>query len=89
MIKLTTENTPKAIERCKKLKPKVRFIAERTFVVKSANNGNIYTVRFDVIEGQKFGQCDCKASERGLVCYHIAGAAQVNIYRQGLKRQTV
>ena len=89
MIKLTTENTAKAIERCKQLRPKVRFIADRTFAVKSANNGNVYTVRFDVIEGQKFGQCQCKASERGLVCYHIAGAAQVNIYRQSLKRQTV
>jgi hypothetical protein len=88
MIKLTTENTAKAVERCKQLRPKVRFIADRIFAVKSANNGNIYTVRFDVIQGQKFGQCDCKASERGLVCYHIAGAAQVNIYRQSLKRQT-
>ena len=89
MIKLTTENTAKAIERCKQLKPKVRFIAERTFAVKSANNTNSYTVRFDVIEGQKFGQCNCKAGESGkFVCYHIAGAAQVNIYRQSLKRQT-
>ncbi len=88
MIKLTTENTTKAIERCRKLKPQVRFIAERTFAVKSSNNTNSYTVRFDVQNGEKFGLCDCKASERGLVCYHIIGAATVNIYRQGLKRQT-
>jgi hypothetical protein len=88
MIKLTTENTSKAIERCRKLKPQVRFIAERTFAVKSANNTNSYTVRFNVKDGEKFGQCECKASEKGLVCYHIIGAATVNIYRQGLKRQT-
>jgi hypothetical protein len=87
MIKLTTENTSKAIERCKKLKPKVRFVAERVFKVESANNGNVYQVRFDVQNGEKFGQCDCKASERGLVCYHIIAGATVNIYRQGLKRQ--
>ncbi len=88
MIKLTTENTTKAIERCRKLKPQVRFVADRIFSVKSANNANSYTVRFDVMNGEKFGVCECKASEKGLVCYHIAGAAQVNIYRQGLKRQT-
>ncbi len=62
MIKLTTENTTKAIERCKQLKPQVRFIADRTFSVKSANNGNSYTVRFDVKNGEKFGLCECKAS---------------------------
>ncbi len=89
MIKLTIQNTTKAIERCRKLKPQVRFIAERTFSVKSANNTNSYTVRFDVQNGEKFGECNCKAAERKLVCYHIIGAATVNIYRQGLKRQTV
>ena len=88
MIKLTTENTTKAIERCRKLKPQVRFVAERVFAVKSANNTNSYTVRFDVQNGEKFGVCECKASERGLVCYHLIGAATVNIYRQGLKHQT-
>ena len=88
MIKLTTENTTKAIERCRKLKPQVKFIADRTFSVKSANNTNSYTVRFDVQNGEKFGQCECKAAEKGLICYHIIGAATVNIYRQGLKRQT-
>ncbi len=89
MIRLATENTTKAIERCRQLKPQVRFIAERVFAVKSANNTNSYTVRFDVKDGEKFGVCECKASERGLVCYHIIGAATVNIYRQSLKRQTV
>ncbi len=88
MIKLTAENTTKAIERCRQLKPTVRFIADRTFSVQSANNANSYTVRFDVKDGEKFGQCECKASERNLVCYHIVGAATANIYRQSLKRQT-
>ncbi len=88
MIKLTTESTAKAIERCRQLKPRVRFIADRTFSVQSANNSNSYTVRFDVKDGEKFGLCECKASERGFVCYHIIGAATANIYRQGLKRQT-
>ena len=85
MIKLTVENTQRAIERCKQLKPKVRFVAERTFQVESANNSNVYHVRFDVQNGEKFGQCECKAAEKGLICYHIVAGATVNIYRQGLK----
>ena len=88
MIKLTEENTAKAIERCRKLKPTVRFVADRVFKVKSANNENSYTVRFDVRDGEKFGECNCKAAERELICYHIIGAATANIYRQSLKRQT-
>ena len=86
MIKLTTENTQKAVAKCKQLKPKVQFIAERLFAVSSANNSNVYHVSFDVKDGQKFGQCECKASERGLVCYHLVAGATANIYRQSLKR---
>lgn len=89
MIELTKENTAKAVERCRELKPKVSFIADRTFAVKSANNANTYTVRFNVENGKKLGLCECKASERGLVCYHLVAAATANIYRQTLKRQIV
>ncbi len=88
MIRLTKENTAKAVARCKQLKPKVKFIKDRLFVVYSSNNSNVYHVRFDVKNGEKFGNCECKASEKGLVCYHIVAGATVNIYRQGLKRQT-
>lgn len=86
MIELTTENTKKAVERCKQLKPTVKFIKDRFFAVYSANNENVYHVTFDVQNGKKLGQCECKASERNLVCYHIIAGATVNIYRQSLKR---
>lgn len=89
MIKLTTENTAKAIERCKQLRPKVRFVSERVFEVSSSRNSNVYQVSFDVRGGEKLGQCTCRASERNLVCYHVIAAATANIYRQGLKRQAV
>jgi hypothetical protein len=85
MIRLTTENTQRAIERCKQLKPKVKFIQERMFAVQSANNANIYHVRFDVKNGERLGKCECKAAEKGLVCYHIIAGATVNICRQSLK----
>jgi len=85
MIRLTTENTQKAIEKCKQLKPTVKFIRERMFVVQSSNNSNVYQVSFDVKDGEKFGKCECRASERGLVCYHLIAGATANIYRQSLK----
>ena len=85
MIRLTTENTRRAVERCRQLKPKVKFIKDRLFVVYSATNSNVYYGRFDVRDGEKFGQCECKASKRGLVCYHIVAGATANIYRQSLK----
>jgi len=44
MIKLTTENTQNAIAKCKQLKPKVKFIKDRLFVVYSSNNENVYHV---------------------------------------------
>mgnify|MGYP001581532199 CR=1 FL=1 len=89
MIKLTQENTTKAIAKCKQLKPRVKFIKDRLYVVYSANNSNVYHVKFDVQNGEKFGECECKASAKNLVCYHLIAGATVNIYRQSLKRQTV
>lgn len=87
MIKLTNENTERAVKRCKQLRPTVRFIADRVYEVYSSNNSNVYHVRFDVKDGEKFGECDCKAGQQGKYpCYHIVGAATANIYRQGLKR---
>jgi hypothetical protein len=85
MIRLTTENTKRAIEKCKRLKPKVKFIRERIFAVQSANNERIYQVSFDVKDGERFGKCECRASERGFVCYHLIAGATANIYRQSLK----
>ncbi len=85
MIRLTTENTQKAIEKCRQLKPKVKFIKDRLFVVYSANNSNVYHVRFDVHNGEKLGQCECRASEKGMMCYHLIAGATANIYRQSLK----
>jgi hypothetical protein len=42
MIRLTKENTQKAIQKCKQLKLTVKFIKERMFAVQSSNNSNVY-----------------------------------------------
>lgn len=86
MIELTIQNTRNAVERCKQLRPKVRFIKDRLFVVYSANNTNVYHVQFSVENGQRLGRCECKASEHGYVCYHMAGAAACNITRKKMER---
>jgi len=89
MIRLTAENTARAIERCKQVKPKVQFVKERIFLVSSSDKTNFYQVQFNVINGERFGQCQCRASQKAIVCFHIIAGATVNIYRQSLKRQTV
>lgn len=86
MIRLTKENTERAIERCKQLRPKVRFVQERVFEVSSSRNSNVYRVRFDVQNGERLAQCNCKASEKNLVCYHIVASATANIVRQANKK---
>lgn len=65
----------------------MRFIKDRLDVVYSANNPNVYDVRFDVQNGGKLGECECKAAMRGLVCYHIIAGATTNIYRPGESHQ--
>lgn len=88
MIQLTKDNTAKAIARCRKLKPKVEFVRDRVFRVTSSNKEKTYVVFFKVWKGQKLGQCECKASKKGMVCFHLIAGATANIYRQSLNRQT-
>ena len=65
MIRLTAENTQRAVERCHQLKPRVKCIKDRLHVVYSASNSNVFHVRFDVQNGEKFGVCECKAEVSG------------------------
>jgi hypothetical protein len=85
MIKLTEQNTANAIVKSRKVKPFVKYVAERIFDVQSSQNNQTYQVELFLINGEKFGQCNCKASERNLVCFHITSAISVNFYRQNLK----
>lgn len=69
----------KAIKRAYQLKPFIRVRGFRWYEVKSSNGENIYTVHFYKSGRQRLGECNCKAGERGLICYHMAGAAAVHI----------
>jgi len=78
----------KAIERARTIRPRVRVIsaAERTYSVRGSS-GSAYTVKFVVVNGLKLAECDCKAGQAGQLCYHVAGAAQVNVMCQSMRRQ--
>jgi hypothetical protein len=80
MVELKSrEQMSKAIKRAYQLKPFVRVRGFRWYEVKSSNGENIYTVHFYKNGRQRLGECNCKAGERGLICYHMAGAAAVHI----------
>lgn len=73
------EQMARAIQRAKQLKPFVRFRGFRWYEVKSSSAEAVYTVHFYKHGRQRFGECDCKGGERGLICYHLAGAVAVHI----------
>lgn len=97
MIELKNkEQLSKAIERAK-AEAKNLLVqttnAVRQYRVTNRANGNVYTVNFFVRnDGKRFAHCNCKASEKGIACKHVAASAALNIYLASsgqLKRKTV
>jgi hypothetical protein len=78
------EQLEKAIERAKKIRPRVEFDCFGRYRV-SGSKGGYYTVvcRKDN-RGIKAVECTCKGGEKGLVCYHAVAALSFHI---GLARQ--
>jgi hypothetical protein len=64
MIRLTTENTQKAVERCKQLKPREIRIKDRQFAVYSSNNSNVYHVSFDVKTAKSSANANAKRRKK-------------------------
>lgn len=88
MIKLERgDKMNKAIERAKAVRPFVKWLGERTYTVSSRDGQRVYTVRFVVANGHKLAECNCKAGEAGMLCYHIAAAAAVNIAVASIRQQ--
>lgn len=74
----------KAIEKAKKIRPRVEFDCFGRYRV-TGSKGGYYTVicRKDN-RGIKAVECTCKGAEKGLVCYHAVAALSLHI---GLARQ--
>jgi hypothetical protein len=88
MIKLeNNDKMTKAIERAKAAHPRVKWLGERAYTVSSSDGQRLYTVRFEVTSGNKFAACNCKAGQAGMLCYHVAAAASVNIAVASIRRQ--
>lgn len=88
MIKLEPATMTKAIARAKAVRPRVRVISAdaRTYSV-TGSKGDAYTVRFAVANGLKLAECDCRAGKAGMMCFHVAAAASVNIAVQSMRKQ--
>lgn len=85
MIKLSTDKLANAIKTAKQLHPKVVFEGERRFKLVSPRSGNTYSIKFEKRGSERYGECNCKAGQRGIACYHLASAALVNVMVQSMR----
>lgn len=89
MVEINRNNMTNAIARAKQIHPFVMVLGERQFAVESKTTLETYQIRFFVNGKRKLAACTCPAGKKGMVCYHVAAAAAVNIGLQRLKRQTI
>jgi hypothetical protein len=68
----------RAIEKAKKIRPKVHFINFGHYQV-SGSKGYYTVICKKSDNGYKLVECTCKGAERGLVCYHSVAALSLHI----------
>ena len=87
MIKLEAEKMANAIARARQVHPRVKWLGGRRYLVSSSKGQKkIYTVSFAVVDGAKLGECECRAGQAGMMCFHLAAAAAVNIAIQSQRK---
>lgn len=81
-IKLTADNTRRAVERARELRPRLEYIQDREWLVYGRNSAE-YVVTLTKVHGMILASCTCKAGEAGRVCYHAtcAAGAQMGVAR--------
>jgi hypothetical protein len=72
-----TTNLQNAIARATKIKMTVKYLGGRTYLVITPEFHK-YVVRFETIEGQRYGRCNCKAGVARLACKHLVKSALVD-----------
>jgi uncharacterized Zn finger protein len=77
-LEITRQNTRKAIERARRIRPRVSIISvsERRYLV-SGSKGDAYSVQLAAGNGRLLGACDCRAGLEGQICYHVAAVCGV------------
>jgi hypothetical protein len=68
----------RAIEKAKKIRPKVCFVTFGQYQV-SGSKGYYTVICKKSDNGYKLVNCTCKGAEKGLVCYHSAAALSLHI----------
>jgi hypothetical protein len=72
-----TANLRNAISKARRIKCAVKPLAGRAYVV-TTPQGHSYTVRFEHLNGLRYGRCNCKAGIANMACYHLAKSAFVD-----------
>jgi len=72
-----TTNLQNAINKARRIRCAVKFLAGRAYLVTTPQQ-HAYTVRFEQINGLRYGRCNCKVGAAGLACYHLPKAALVD-----------
>jgi len=83
------EQLNRAIEKAKKVRPRVKFDAFGRYRV-SGSKGNFYTVVCKKTpSSHKVVDCECQGAVKGLVCYHAAAALAIHTGLAKQRSQTV
>jgi len=74
-LKDIEQRARRQFEKARVMKPWVTKLAWRVYRVRGRFVGTgTYTVTFSVIDGKRFGHCECKAGKLDQPCYHLAAA---------------
>lgn len=79
-----TTNLQNAINKARRIKCAVKILTGRAYLVTTPQR-HVYTVRFEQINGLRYGRCNCKAGAAGMACYHLPKAALVDSGIQGMR----
>jgi hypothetical protein len=89
MIKLEIKKMTNAIKRARQVRPFVKWLGERRYSVTGSDRQTKYTVNFAVANGMKLAECNCRAGRDGMMCFHVAAAAAVNVAIASMRQQQV
>jgi hypothetical protein len=78
MIEINKERLSKAVEKARKVRNFVHMIQFRLYEVTTPEL-RAYQVAFEVRDGKKFANCNCKAGKRNQPCYHMAAAVALHL----------
>jgi hypothetical protein len=73
-----TTNLQNASNKARRIRCAVKVLAGRAYLVTTPQQ-HAYTVRFEQINGLRYGRCNCKAGAAGVACCHLPKAALVDM----------